>query len=80
MSEAVPEVLDLVMGVLAQKYPDVKINPDTPVFDHGLADSQVILDIILQVEDRAGMQFRPEFFDLDGPLSPLKLSRAFKAP
>jgi len=73
-----PVVLDLVIGVLSEKFPMVRFEPGTP--DNGLADSQVILEIILTVEDGSGLRFSPEFFDFDGPLSPLKLAQAFKAP
>ena len=73
-----PVVLGLVIGVLSEKFPSVHFEPGTP--DNGLADSQVILDIILTVEESSGMQFSPESFDFDGPLSPLKLAQAFKVP
>jgi hypothetical protein len=70
-----PAVLGLVISVLAEKFPAVRFEADTP--DNGIADSQVILDIILTVEE-SGMVFSPESFDFDGPLSPRKLAQAFK--
>lgn len=76
--DAMPSVLTVVMNVLTRQYPAIPISMDTP-FDE-LDDSQSLLDIILQIEDATGLQFGPESFDLNAPMTPVRLAQAFKAP
>lgn len=71
------DILALVMGVLRKSHPAMTSETD---FQTVGADSQTLLDIIVQVEDSTGTQFNPDAFDLNSAITPLKLSRAFKAP
>jgi acyl carrier protein len=71
-----PAILPVVMNVLAKQYPAIAIRTDTP-FDE-LDDSQSLLDIILQIEDATGLEFTADSFDLDVPLTPMRLAQAFQ--
>lgn len=71
------DILALVMDVLWKSHPAMTI--DTDFLTVG-ADSQTLLDVIVQVEDSTGTQFNPDAFDLSSAITPLKLSQAFKAP
>lgn len=71
-------VLDLVLKVLADIHPRSEISPSTRVYDTGLVDSQAILDLIMQVERETGLEFNASDFDLEAPLTPLRLAQAFK--
>lgn len=70
-------ILAMVMDVLWKSHPAMTTDTD---FQSVGADSQVLLDIIVQVEDSTGTQFNPDAFDLNSAITPLKLSQAFKAP
>ena len=72
-----PSVLPVVMTVLMKQYPTVAIRTDTPFEE--LDDSQALLDIILQIEDATGLEFGPESFDLNAPVTPMHLAQAFKS-
>jgi acyl carrier protein len=68
-------ILDMVMAVLLNAHPTMTIHTK---FQQIGADSQVLLDIILDVEHQTGWEFDPDAFTSE--LTPFKLSRAFRAP
>lgn len=65
-----------MISVLVQRFPEVRFQADTP--DSGLIDSQAILDVLLEVEEQANVVFGGNF-DFGGPITPLKLAKAFKS-
>jgi len=68
-------ILDLMMGVLQRAYPEITIHTE---FEQIGADSQLLLDIILDVEKSFGQEFDADAFT--SGLTPFILSRAFKPP
>jgi hypothetical protein len=82
LPEVTPDatVLVVIMAALAEKYPGASLNPGTDIFGNGLADSQMFLDMILDVEGKTGLLFNPDSLDFDGAMTPLKMAMAFKAP
>lgn len=69
-------ILAVILDILAAQ--SIAIGPTTDIFASGLTDSQGFLDIILEVEGRTTVKFNPESVDFDGPMTPLKMARAFK--
>ena len=70
-------VLEIVIRILMQRFPGVKFEADTP--NDGLIDSQAIIEVILEVEEVAGVRFDMGNFDINGPLTPMKFALAFRA-
>jgi acyl carrier protein len=69
------KILDMVMEMLMKTHPTITVHTE---FQQIGADSEVLLDIILDVEQMTGREFDPDAFSSE--LTPLTLSRAFKAP
>jgi hypothetical protein len=67
-----------IMSALTLKYPHTVIAPTTDIFGSGMADSQMFLDIILDVEGRTGLLFNADSIEIDGSMTPLKMAMAFK--
>lgn len=69
---------------LARKLRDagriVAVARDTALMESGLIDSQDLLDLILEVEERCGRVFDPECFDGGDAITLAKLAGAFTAP
>jgi len=72
--------LAAILGLLTKQYPKERIHRNTDIWGTGLADSQAFLDIIFNVEGTTGWHCEFDLLDFDGPMTPLKMARAFKAP
>jgi acyl carrier protein len=55
------------------------VDETTPLIDLGLIDSQALLDIILEVEDRCGLSFDPLRIDLESHVTLERIATAFTA-
>lgn len=78
--QAGSDVLGVVINILSEKFPRAHVESTTDVFAVGLADSLAFAEIILTVEEQTTMCFNHESLDFDGPITPLKMARAFGAP
>jgi acyl carrier protein len=75
-------VRQLLMDLLVRKLveggiPVTGIDEKTALIDLGVIDSQGLLDLILEVEDRSGLIFDPLRIDLEGVVTLERIAAAF---
>jgi acyl carrier protein len=75
-------VLDTILAMLSDRGRlDLKggeLDTSIKLLDTGMTDSKGLLDIILEVEKRCGVEFNPELIDMDTGLTLESLINAFE--
>ena len=76
-------VSSVLMEALRRKLVDsgrtAEFDQQTELIEVGLIDSQDLLDLIMEVEQRCGRVFDPERIDLEDAITLAKLASAFAA-
>lgn len=77
--------LNLLTDALARRLQQngratARIDPDTDLIELGLVDSQVLLDMILDVEQGSGRLFDADGMDFESGVTLRRLAAAFAAP
>lgn len=57
-----------------------RVDPDADLIELGIVDSQALLDVILEVEQRSGCLFDAEGMDFERGVTLRRLAAAFAAP
>lgn len=74
-------VHDILTEALERKLSDARqttrVDEDTMLIELGLIDSQDVLDLILEVEQRCGCTFDPERIDLESAITLRAIANAF---
>lgn len=82
MTIATDDVRTVVVDALRRKLSEsarsnIAITGQTKLLELDIMNSQGLLDVILEVEERCGRQFDPEAIDLEGGITLDALARAF---